>query len=128
LIALEANDKKNLAKIGEKSIPFVEKALQYANKNPEFLPAFINTAEFKKDFDSYTILNDFLRPLNQINKNLDDTATLAGSEAILAALAYYNSVRQAVKMGVPNASAIYEDLSQRFEAQKAKRKKAEIPK
>jgi hypothetical protein len=29
---------------------------------------------------------------------------------------------------VPNAKAIYDDLSQRFEAQKARKKKAETPK
>jgi hypothetical protein len=127
LIALEAGDKKNLAKIGEKSISFVDKVTQYAKTNPEFLPPFINADELKKDFEAFTVLNNFLRPLNQITKNLDDTATLCGSEAILAALGYYNSVGQAKKMGVPNAATIYEDLSQRFEAQKAKKNKPTIP-
>jgi hypothetical protein len=39
---------------------------------------------------------------------------LAGSEAYIAALAYYNSVKQAAKMNVPGARAIYDDLSKRF--------------
>ena len=125
LIALEADDKKNLAKLGEKSVAFVEKSMQYTESNTEFLPAFIDAAEMKKDFTAFNLLNGFLRPLQQITKNLDDTATLCGSEAILASLAYYNSVRQAVKMSVPNASAIYGDLSQRFEAQKARKIKPE---
>lgn len=125
LIALEANDKKSLAKIGEKSVSFVEKTVQYSQNNPEFLPPFINPAELKKDYEAYTVLNSFLRPLSQIVKNLDDTATLCGSEAILACFAYYNSVKQGVKMGVPNASTVYGDLSQRFEAQKARKIKVE---
>lgn len=125
LIALEANDKKALAKIGEKSLSFVDKSVQYAANNPEFLPNFIDSAELKKDYEAYSVLNGFLRPLAQIVKNLDDTATLCGSEAIQACFTYYNSVRQAKKMGVPNASAIYEDLSQRFEAQKARKTPAE---
>jgi hypothetical protein len=128
LIALEADDKKNLAKLGEKSVAFVEKTMQYTESNTEFLPAFIDAAEMKKDFTAFNVLNGFLRPLQQITKNLDDTATLCGSEAILASLTYYNSVRQAVKMSVPNASAIYDDLSQRFEAQKARKIKPEAPK
>lgn len=123
LIGLEADDKKNLAKLGEKSVSFVEKSMQYAESNAEFLPAFIDAAEMKKDFAAFNVLNGFLRPLLQITKNLDDTATVCGSEAILASLAYYNSVRQAAKMSVPNASAIYDDLSQRFEAQKAPKNK-----
>lgn len=121
LIALEAVDKKVIAKIGDKSIPFVDKTVQYSQSNPEFLPAFIDSAEFKKDYEAFTALNAILRPLAQITKNLDDTATLCGSEAISSANAYYGSVRQGVKMGVPNAKAIYDDLSQRYEAQKARR-------
>ncbi len=121
LIALDANDKRNLAKIGEKSVSFVDKTIQYAETNAEFLPAFVDVAEMKKDYDAFNTLNGFLRPLLQITKNLDDTATLCGSEAIAATLAYYNSVKQAVKMNVPNAASIYSDLSQRFEAQKARR-------
>jgi hypothetical protein len=125
LIALEPDDKRMLAKLGEKSISYVDKTVQYSESNPEFLPAFVDVAEFKKDFEAFTILNSFLRPLAQIVKNLDDTATLCGSEAVSAGNTYYNSVKQGMKMGVPNAKAIYDDLSQRYEAQKAKKLKAE---
>ncbi len=62
-----------------------------------------------------------LRVLNQVVGNIDDTATLCGSEASDAASAYYGSVRVASQKGVPNANAIYEDLSVRYEAQKARR-------
>jgi hypothetical protein len=128
LIALDAEDKRNLAKLGEKSVSFVEKSMQYADSNAEFLPAYVDAAEMKKDFTAFNVLNNFLRPLQQITKNLDDTATLCGSEAVQAALAYYNSVKQAAKMSVPNAASIYDDLSQRFEAQKARRLKSEAAK
>jgi len=47
--------------------------------------------------------------------NLPDTEMLSGSEAYVAALTYYNSVKQAAKMNVPSAKAIYEDLRKRFE-------------
>lgn len=128
LIALEAEDKKNLAKLGEKSVSFVEKSLLYAESDAEFLPAFVDAAEMLKDWTAFNLLNGFLRPLQQITRNLDDTATLCGSEASLASLAYYNSVRQAVKLNVPKASTIYDDLSQRFEAQKARKIKPEAVK
>lgn len=128
LIALDANDKRNLAKIGDKSVSFVDKTIQYAETNAEFTPAFVDVAELKKDYEAFNVLNGFLRPLTQIIKNLDDTATLCGSEAIGATLAYYNSVKQAAKMGVPNAATVYDDLSQRFEAQKARRVTSETPK
>lgn len=120
LIALNPDDKKSLAKMKDKSLPFVEKALQYADTNPEFVPAYLNVNEADKDLAAFKVLNEFLRQLQQMVSNLEDTSTLAGSEAYQAALAYYGSVRHAVKMNVPNAQAIYDDLSVRFEAQKAK--------
>ncbi len=46
---------------------------------------------------------------------LSDTITLSGSEAYTAALAYYNSVKQAAKANVPNTQPVYEDLRKRFE-------------
>jgi hypothetical protein len=59
-------------------VSFVDKTIQYANSNPEFIPPFIDSAELKKDYEAFTVLNGFFRPLTQIVKNLDDTATLCG--------------------------------------------------
>ena len=123
LIALDATDKGALAKMKDKTIPFVEKAIQYMQTNPEFVPLFVSAEEMKKDYEAFTTLNNFLKPLAQITANLDDTAVLCGSEAYTAGLAYYNAVKQAAKMNVPNAKPIYDDLSVRFEAQKATKKK-----
>jgi hypothetical protein len=39
---------------------------------------------------------------------------MAGSEAYVSALSYYNSVKTAAKMNVPGAKIIFEDLSKRF--------------
>jgi ABC-type uncharacterized transport system involved in gliding motility auxiliary subunit len=125
LIALEAADRQSLAKMKDKSVPFLEKIVQYVQSNPEFVPIFLNTEEMKKDFKAFTILNNFLRPLAQITRNLEDTSMLCGSEAYLAGLVYYSSVKQAAKVNVPKAQAIADDLSTRFEAQKLKKSKAE---
>ncbi len=126
LIALEANDRQSIAKMKDKSVPFLEKIIQYVGVNPEFVPVFLNTDEMKKDFDAFSILNNFLRPLAQITRNLEDTAMLCGSEAYSAGLIYYGSVKQAAKVNVPKAKAIADDLSTRFESQKVKKKKAEL--
>ena len=39
---------------------------------------------------------------------------LSGSEAYIALLAYYNSVKIASRMNIAGATAIYDDLKQRF--------------
>jgi len=48
---------------------------------------------------------------------LNDTIMLSGSEAYVAALAFYKSVKVAASMNVAGAQPIYEDLKKRFEGQ-----------
>lgn len=68
----------------------------------------------KKDFDATTQLLPILRSVEQVESNLSDTAMMAGSEAYVAALSYYNSVKMAAKMNIPGAKPIYDDLRKRF--------------
>lgn len=115
LIALDAEDRKSLSKMNDKSIPFVEKVMQYVDSNPEFVPPYVEKDEFKKDFQTFMDLREILRPVLQMVGNLEDTTILSGSDAYEVARAYYKSVQQGVKMNVPNAQAIYDDLKPRFE-------------
>lgn len=124
LIALNAADKQRLSKISDDSIPFNEKVAQYVVSNPEFVPMFRTADEFLTDFSAFRELRGFIRLLEQIFGNMQDTSMLAGSEADEFARAYYGAVGQAAKMSIPNAQAIYDDLSVRYEAQRANRPKA----
>lgn len=114
LIALTPEERKQLPKMSDKTVPFVEKTLDYAKSNPQFAPAYMSIPELKIDIDAVYTLTQVARPIDQLREGLSDTMMLAGSEAYIAALAYYNSVKQAAKMNVPGARAIYDDLSKRF--------------
>ncbi len=114
LIALTPSERKELPKMSDKTIPFVNKALNYAVSNPEFMPPYLQLDELNKDVNAVNALNVFHAQLEQVVTGLDDTMMLAGSEAYIAALSYYNSVKQAAKINVPNAKTIYEDLKERF--------------
>jgi hypothetical protein len=124
LEALSAADKKRLSKISDDSIPFNEKVAQYVVSNPEFVPMFRTADDFLTDFSAFRELRGFIRLLEQIYGNRQDTSMLAGSEADEFARTYYGAVGQAAKMSIPNSQAIYDDLSARYEAQRANRPKA----
>ena len=115
LIALDADGRRSLAKMSDASIPFIQKVAQYVESNPEFVPAFVDVAEFKKDLQTFLDMREVLRPILQLVGNLEDTAILSGADAYDVGRAYYKTVQQGVKMNVPNANAIYEDLKSRFE-------------
>nr|WP_275982544.1 hypothetical protein [Aquiflexum gelatinilyticum] len=95
--------------------PFVDKALDYSINSPEFLPAFVDQAEFQKDWNNSSGLMALIRIMAQIQDTMSDTAMQSGSSAYVSALSYYNSVKQAAKVNAPEAKAIYEDMRKRFE-------------
>jgi hypothetical protein len=117
LLALTPEQRKTIPKMSDGTEPFVAKVMDYAVSDPQFAPPYMDVPEMKKDFDAVTQLMPLLRTVDQLEDNLSDTAMMAGSEAYVAALSYYNSVKMAAKMNVPGAKAIYEDLRKRFEKQ-----------
>jgi len=119
-ITLSPEQRRDMAKMSDKTYPFVEKISEYIVSHPEFIPAFMDTAEFNKDFAAARKLKEHQRLVEQLNSSLIDTIMLCGSEAYKAALAYYNAVKQAAKMNVQAAADIYSDLRKRFAGQGAK--------
>ncbi|MFA4907516.1 MAG: hypothetical protein WC602_04555 [archaeon] len=115
LIALSTEEKRELPKMADKTLPFVEKVVEYIKLNPEFTPAYLNVTEMNKDFEAHGQLMGFLRRLKSLIANLEDTALITGSEAYKPALAYYNNVKQAAKMDILMAKTIYNELKKRFE-------------
>ncbi|MGD8781335.1 MAG: hypothetical protein PVH88_20520, partial [Ignavibacteria bacterium] len=118
LISLSTEERKELPKMSDKTLPFVQKVMDYLDTNPEFASPYMDKDAFKIDMKSVEDLTTIFNPLNQILANLDDTIMLAGSEAYVAALSYYNSVKLASKMDIPNSKTIYEDLKTRFKKTK----------
>ena len=114
-ITLSPKDRQDLPKMADGTEAFVLKALELASKNPQFNPPFMDLVEMKKDLDAYFQIKPFLTMAQQSWDEFSDTAMEAGSEAYVQALAFYNSIKLAVKMKIPGAKAIYEELKKRFE-------------
>ncbi|MBI2721559.1 MAG: hypothetical protein HYX39_05240 [Bacteroidetes bacterium] len=115
LINLTEEERQTLPKMGDKSLSFVNKALQYAEANASLVPPYINIVELKKDLKLTEDLTSILQPLSQLQEALDDTTMAAGSESYTAALAFYGSVKQASKLNIPGTQTIFNDLKTRFE-------------
>lgn len=114
LIALRPDERQSMPKMSDKSYPFVEKVIEYTNSDGQFVPPYLKTESMNVDFNAVQTLNRFYKPLEQMVSNLKDTITKCGSEAYLAALVYYDSVKQAAKSEIPDAKSIYADLKMRF--------------
>ena len=121
LTTLTAQDRHDLPKFSDKTFGFMDKSNTYMETTPEFVPSFLDVAEFKRDFAVPAILKPLTGIMDQIAQNLSDTMMLAGSEALIAALMYYANVREAARRGLPNAKPVYEDLAQRYPGRGSKK-------
>ena len=100
--------------MGDKTVATVQKTKSYVDTNPEFVPGYMDKAEFLKDETVVTQLNPIANLARQITSDVDDTVMLSGSEALQEAMLYYGQVKEAAAKGIPTAKPIYEDLRQRF--------------
>ena len=114
LITLSPDERMMLPKMGDKTVSFVNKSLGYAKQNSKIVPQYLDMAEFAKDVTAVNNLFEVLAPLKKLTEELDDTILLAGSEAYVAALAFYNALKGAINAGEPGLKNVYDDLSSRF--------------
>jgi hypothetical protein len=114
LKTLSPDDRHELPKMGDKTVSFVQKALEHCRQNPDLVPQFLNVNELALDVQAVETFRSLYRPLEQITDGLSDTIILAGSEAYTAGLMFYNSTKNAAKSKIQKAETIYNDLSNRF--------------
>lgn len=117
-INLNLEEKRALPKMGDKSLAFVEKALEFAAENPQYLPAFLEIQEFKRDHELTRKLKSLMNILLPITEKITDTYYAVGSESLSSALVFYNSAKRASKNGVPGSDGIVAELRKRYKQQK----------
>jgi hypothetical protein len=114
MLALTPEERRELPKMGAKTLSFVEKAYDFAKQNPNLVPPYLDLAAFGVDFTDAHGLWTLANTVRQLGEGLDDTEMAAGSEAYQAALVFYKSVKMAAAQDIPGAKAIYEELKTRF--------------
>ena len=52
MIAISADERQKVPKMGDGSIPFVEKVMEYAQEDGQFLPPYMDLDELNKDWEA----------------------------------------------------------------------------
>jgi len=120
MLAMTPAERRGLLKMGPKTINFVEKSYDFAKQNPNLVPPFLDMGIFGNDFGNAHGLWTLVNSLRQLYQNANDTEMAAGSEALQAALVFYNSVKKAAAQNVPGAKAVNQELKVRFPRGKRK--------
>jgi len=93
LITLDKEELDALPKTGTETINFVLENLKEAESNPELVPADVDIDEIRKDVKLIHSIYKILNPLKKLEKKLEHSALLAGSEAYLPSIAIYNAIK-----------------------------------
>lgn len=106
LHALTPDERKNIVKMGDKSIGFMTKLLDYTTNTPSFVPAFIDFDALKQDVG---VAND-PTPLDQFAAqfalNLDSTVMVASSKGMSQASPVYKNIRFLAEQKPPGAQVL----------------------
>ncbi len=121
LISLTEEDRKGGMKLGDRTLPFVEKTIDYSATFPQFVANFTDTKEWKKDYKLFKDLTGILAELSPLFQDILDTTTEAGIEALQLSLTYYNMAKEVAKNNVPGAKDVSNDLGLRFPSRPKKK-------
>jgi len=114
LLGLKTSERQTLPKMDDARFPFVLKAIAYGEQRSEILPPYVDIPELKKDLDLFKQLEEVTRALIQLAEMVSDTRMAAGSDAYVAALQVYNTVKMAAASKMPGTDAIVKDLAKLF--------------
>ena len=126
LINLTDADKKKIIKMKDKNLPFVLKAFQAAQQNPAILTVNFDMDGYTKDVNLTTALTETIAPLKQLVEKMEDTLTIAGSEAMTTSLDVYELVKSSIKK-TPGMKTVADELSERFKKGSKKPQPPEKP-
>jgi hypothetical protein len=111
---LTPQQRMEVSKMGDKTMAFVDNALNYATQNPLLVPSFVDVPEARKDYELSRALTIIEQEIGTLLRSIEDVNMVAGSEAYDAALVFYTAIKGSVKSNAPGSQAIYNDLSHRF--------------
>ncbi|MEO1300198.1 MAG: hypothetical protein AAFW75_31385 [Cyanobacteria bacterium J06636_16] len=106
LVGLTSTQRRELVKIGRKSQTFVVQALDMAEEHSDLMPRCLSVEDARRDMELFEALNPILLSLSQLQKLVEDTQMVAGSEAYAAARLAYQSAKTLGKgLGLDEAIA-----------------------
>lgn len=118
---LTPEERQGIVKMGDKSIGFMNKLLDYATNTPAFVPVFIDFNELKQDVSVATDLAAVEQFAAQLTMDLNSTILVAGAEGMGQASPVYKNIKFLAEQNQPGAQVAYDDLSQRFPGRPAKK-------
>ncbi|MHB8912370.1 MAG: hypothetical protein ACYC42_06930 [Lysobacter sp.] len=89
LLSLQADERRSLAKMGDKSEAFCRQTLTVLVQNPQVVPPSLNVSEATDDLRAIDTLRPRLARLKRLTERAEDSEMALGSDVMMAALEGY---------------------------------------
>jgi hypothetical protein len=113
-INLSQEERKQLYKVDERRLGFVENACREMEKNSSILPGFLDVQSAKDDLKLFQQLKTIEIQIEELLNKVYDTRVQAGHQAMQASRLFYNSVQQAKASGISGADSLHQLLKQHY--------------
>ncbi|WP_126651710.1 hypothetical protein [Chryseobacterium aureum] len=113
-INLTPDQRQQYGRIAEQNKLFVNKAKNYMEQYPQYVPNFLDKAEFDKDYLGREQVEQRLQIMSSLTEQLSDTKVLLDHDNYHNAITFYRNMKFLSGENVPGTNVIYEDLKQFF--------------
>lgn len=93
LLSLDADERKRMTYMGDKSEVFTRQTLRVLEQNPQIVPPSLGLSEAQADLQALDRLRPVLERLSSLHSQVEDTANALGSDAMATALEGYGQIK-----------------------------------
>ncbi|CAM1368744.1 hypothetical protein [Tenacibaculum xiamenense] len=115
VVNLTPDQRRQYGRIANQNKLIVNKAKDYMEQYPEWMPSFIDKVEFDKDYKTREQVEGRAQKLENLSRQLIDTKTLLDHDNYTNALSFYRMVRYLAGENQAGAKSVYEDMKVLFQ-------------
>jgi hypothetical protein len=113
-VNLTPEQRRQYGSIGNQNKLIVDKAKNYMEQYPNWIPNFIDKAEFDKDYAARQLIENRTLRLQNLAQQLVDTKTLLDHDNYSNTLSFYRMMRYLAGENEAGAKTVFEDMKVLF--------------
>ncbi|MEW7292965.1 hypothetical protein [Aquimarina sp. 2304DJ70-9] len=113
-VNITPEQRRQYGSIGNHNKLIVDKAKNYMEQHPDWIPRFLDKEEFDRDHKTREQVESRAQLLNNLSQQLLDTKTLLDHDNYTNALSFYRMMRFLAGENEPGAKPVYEDMKVLF--------------
>lgn len=113
-VNLTTEQRQQYGRIANQNKLIVDKAKNYMEQHPDWVPNFLNKVEFDSDYTARQQIENRVQLLENLSQQLVDTKILLDHDNYTNALSFYRMVRFLAGENEPGAQVVYSDMKVLF--------------